>query len=83
MKAFNGVCSQFLDNINDPKLRKCLLSLSMLYESHSGKNIAIDVKRVLRKYKIKGKVGFFVLNNASSNNTAIQELAKRLGKHKK
>ena len=43
-----------------------------------GANQAQIVLNVIGEYKIGGKIGFFILNNASSNNTAVNLILKTL-----
>ena len=44
-----------------------LLAIRQLKGGHSGENIAASVLRVIKEYKIRDRVGFLVLDNASSN----------------
>lgn len=81
LKAMNGIVTHFWDhNIDENNLRNCLLALSPMMEAHTGKNIAKDVARAIKDYSISDKIGYFVLDNASNNDTALEELGKLLGK---
>jgi hypothetical protein len=55
-----------------------LLSLRRLEGSHSGENIAELVIETLQKYQID-RLGYFVCDNASSNDTAIRDILKSYG----
>jgi hypothetical protein len=46
-------------------------------DRHSGQVIAQSVVRVIKDYNFGDKLGFFVLDNASSNDTCVAELAKQ------
>jgi hypothetical protein len=53
-----------------------ILSLPELYGQHSGVNIASVVVTTLTHFRVnKDSVGFFVLNNAYNNDTAVASLA--------
>jgi hypothetical protein len=56
-----------------------VVSLPELIDRHSRDNIATHVVDVLRSYGITHKVGYFTLDNASNNDTAIEEIGKALG----
>lgn len=84
IKAINGIVSHFLDqNPAFERPRTSLLALSPMYDSHEGVNIAKNVIQTIRDYKITEKIGYFVLDNAGNNDTAIAEVARRLGKGEK
>ena len=42
------------------------------------KNIAEAIITVIKTYKIISKIGYFVLNNAGSNNTCVSTIIERL-----
>jgi hypothetical protein len=46
-------------------------------DHHSGQAIAQTVVPVIKDYNFSDKLGFFVLDNASSNDTCVAELAKQ------
>ena len=57
-----------------------LLGLRRLCGPYSGENIAEAVLKVIHKYELTGnQVGWFVLDNASSNDTCVAEILKALG----
>ena len=42
--------------------------------AHSEENIAEIIKTLIYKYKIENRIGYFVLNNISSNNICVRKL---------
>lgn len=69
-----GVCVHHLNA--DGKLEDYLLGLPELHGQHSGNNIATIVASTLRQFGVdKDRVGYFVLDNAYNNDTAIEALA--------
>jgi hypothetical protein len=46
--------------------------------SHAGKAIAANVLAVIDNYDLRNKVGFFILDNASRNDTAVEILGETL-----
>ncbi|KAG7418779.1 hypothetical protein Forpe1208_v003635 [Fusarium oxysporum f. sp. rapae] len=75
--ALYGICCYFLNTLGQPG--KLVLGLPELVDRHSGGNIAAHVVEVLRSYGITHKVGYFTLDNASNNDTAMEEIGKALG----
>ena len=74
-KAINGITASWVDR----KGHCCtaLLALTEMGDRHSGQAIAQSVVPVIKDYNFGDKLGFFVLDNASSNDTCIAELAKQ------
>ncbi|KAM4059221.1 poly(ADP-ribose) polymerase catalytic domain-containing protein [Hirsutella rhossiliensis] len=70
-----AIVSHFLDAAY--KLQTALLDLPVLKGPHTGENIAKVLAAVMGSYEIGQNVGFFMMDNASSNDTCIRELAKR------
>lgn len=64
-----GVHGHFMN----PRYRvdNVLLGLRRLRGPHSGENIAEAIVSVIRTYEITNKIGYFVLDNASSNTTCV------------
>lgn len=56
----------------------CLLRFKRLRGSHLGLHQAEIVWSVIRAYGIQNRLGNFTLDNASNNDTALEELAARL-----
>jgi hypothetical protein len=54
--------------------------LPKLHRAHTGNNIAAVAITILRLFGVNNtSVGYFVLNNASNNNTAVESLAEEFG----
>jgi hypothetical protein len=47
------------------------LAIRQLKGEHSGKNIAGSVLQVIKEYRIRDRIVFFFLDNASSNDVAV------------
>jgi hypothetical protein len=75
--AFVGVVGHYMSS--QYKVETTLLGLRRLRGTHSGENIAEAVLKVIRKYGLTGdQIGWFVLDNATSNDTCIAEILKAL-----
>src|SRR5579859_4616256 len=59
--------------MND-NLQSVLIALSKLYRAHTGANIGKAIIDTLDLYNIMKKLGYFMLDNASSNNTAVEAI---------
>jgi hypothetical protein len=70
-----AVVAHFLDEKH--KLQTALLDLPPLKGPHSGENIAKVLSTVINLYDISAVIGFFMMDNASNNDTCIGELAKQ------
>lgn len=70
--AVLAIVSHFLDN--DDKNTALLLGLRRVRGSHSGENIAKEVLYVLREYEIGNRFGYFILDNAPSNDNAVRAI---------
>ena len=46
-----------------------------MYRAHSGAAIAEELLTVMREFKISDRVGYFVADNASNNDTTLREMA--------
>ena len=60
------------------KAEATLLAIRELKEEHTGKNIAEKIYAVIKEYSISNKLGYFVMDNASNNDTALVSLNKRI-----
>ncbi|EXU94500.1 hAT family dimerization domain protein [Metarhizium robertsii] len=69
-----GIVGHFVD-IEGEK-RDVLLGLPRLVGPHSGENIAFYVKGVIDQYELGSKLGYFMLDNAESNDTCLETLAR-------
>ncbi|KAL9563688.1 hypothetical protein ACKAV7_012077 [Fusarium commune] len=70
-----AVCGQWVDK--GYKLRKALLDLLECRKGHSGESQAGLIADVLGRYEIRS-VGYHTGDNASSNNTCLEALSKKL-----
>jgi hypothetical protein len=53
------------------------INLPQLAGAHTGEAIAETIIKTLKAYSItRDKLGYFVLNNAANNNTAIAAIAR-------
>ncbi|KAG7404280.1 putative AC transposase [Fusarium oxysporum f. sp. rapae] len=71
-----AVCAQWVDK--DYKLRKAPLSLPECAESHSGEAQAQAVIDTLEKYGIQSKLGWHTGDNATSNDTCLESIQRKL-----
>jgi hypothetical protein len=74
--AMLAVVGHFVSHTGEAK--SCLLGLRHVEGIHLGENIAQSVIAVIEEYGIKDFLGYFVLDNASSNDTCVQEILKQL-----
>lgn len=76
--GMTGICVHHLDG--EGELQDYLLGLPELHGAHSGANIASRVATVLRAFGMDGRrLGYFVLDNALNNDTAMVTLASEFG----
>lgn len=72
-----GVVAHWIDK--DCTLRNALIGMPRLEGQHSGEKIAMAVSALIRDYGIQRKIGAFVLDNATNNDTAVEILAQEFG----
>ena len=72
-----GITCTFLDN--DFQVRKLVLGLPELTSRHTGENIAAEVIEILSSYEIDDKIGYFTLDNATNNDTAMEAISDHYG----
>ena len=70
--AYIDIVCHFLDQ--NKQLRTVLLAVRNMHGDHSGKNLAKAILPVLDEYLLKAKLGYFITDNASSNDTCIAEI---------
>src|SRR6266480_3781884 len=76
--SFVGVVGHYMSS--QYKVETVLLGLRRLCGPHSGENIAEAVLQVIHEYGLTGnQIGWFMLDNASSNDTCVAEILKALG----
>ncbi|KAK8007233.1 hypothetical protein PG989_001223 [Apiospora arundinis] len=56
-----------------------LLGLPRIEGCHGGENLADRVSKILHEYGIEERTGYFVTDNASSNDTCLEDLGTELG----
>ncbi|KAM5354606.1 hypothetical protein ACJ41O_001253 [Fusarium nematophilum] len=71
-----AIVAHFLDETH--KLQTALLDLPPLKGPHSGENIAKVLSSVLDFYDISPFIGFFMMDNATSNDQGVSKLEKQL-----
>jgi hypothetical protein len=72
-----GITCSFLDERY--QVQKIVLGLPELSTSHKGENIAAEIIEILSSYGIGNKIGYFTLDNASNNDTAMEAIASHFG----
>lgn len=72
-KSVMGIISHFLNSQGE--LKHKVLAVRELQGDHSGENQAIVVVDVLTDYEIEERLGFFVGDNASSNDALCKSLS--------
>lgn len=74
--AFNyiGIVGHFIDG--DSEKRDVLLGLPRVVGPHSGENISIYVKKVIDECELGSRLGYFMLDNAGSNDSCLEALSK-------
>jgi len=71
--AFIGIIGHYIAENGD--LRHSVLALKEVDGDHSGANQALHIMEVLRDYGIASKLGYFMMDNAESNDTMLVALA--------
>jgi hypothetical protein len=74
--ALLAVCAQRVDQ--DYQLQKALLGLPECRGSHSGERQADLIMSILETFGIMSKLGYHTGGNATSNNTCLESIARRL-----
>ncbi|KAJ6436908.1 P-loop containing nucleoside triphosphate hydrolase protein [Purpureocillium lavendulum] len=75
--ALYGICCFFRDECNKPC--KITLGLPEVSARHTGPNIAAEILDVIESYQIQDKIGYFTLDNAKNNDTAMEIIGGELG----
>jgi hypothetical protein len=76
--ALNGIVAHYLDNTF--KSQTITLATPEQIGAHAGVDLAEGVTAVLKDFEITSEmIGYFVLDNASNNDTAIIAIAKEFG----
>jgi len=74
--AILGIVAHFISK--DGKRRTAVLGLRELMGEHSGENMAEVLLQIFKDYKISGRIGYFMADNASSNDTCIDAVLQAL-----
>ena len=74
--AVLGVVAHFINK--DGKRRHVVLGLREVVGEHTGENIAAVLVALFRDYGIGGNIGFFMADNAESNDTCIDAVLRAL-----
>ena len=75
--AILGVVAMWIDATG--KRRSTVLGMRRVYGEHTGENVGSIVIELLKEYNIDGDlIGYFMLDNASSNDTAVELILKEL-----
>ena len=71
-----AIIAHYIDSSGAWKVN--LIALRSLDGEHSRENMAALLLKVFREYKIGGYIGFFILDNASANNTYVDLVLQKL-----
>ena len=75
-----GLCGIIVYFINNKEgYKSFLFSILKLASQYTSVNIADGIAAILTKFNISNKIGYFILDNISNNNTYMQALGKELG----
>jgi hypothetical protein len=77
MLVLLGICVHFLDM--DGRYQSFLLALPEQEGTHTGVNIAANIMEIIREFRLQDQIGWFVCDNASNNETCLEELGSILG----
>jgi hypothetical protein len=72
LRALLGINCHFADKFGN--LKTFLLALPEQSGPHSGVNIADNVAAIIHHYNLKDKIGYFMTDNATNNDTCLEEL---------
>lgn len=73
--SLNGIVAYYHTIKGEP--RTILLALPEHENEHSGPNIAASVAVVIEAFGIQDRIGYFILDNAGNNDTAMDDLCER------
>lgn len=74
--AIIAICAHYIDRHGHPQTK--LLAMRGVEGEHTGENLAIVVLKVIREYRVGRRVGFFMLDNAASNDTCVDAILRAL-----
>lgn len=70
--AFVAVVAHYIDD--NLKLQTTLIGLRRVIGSHSGETVAEQVVQVIREYGFEKKLGYFVSDHTTSNDTCVEAI---------
>ena len=71
-----GLCCHFIDC--SWQARTVILGMKRLIGPHSGENMATLLKEVLQTYNLGPRLGYYILDNASNNDTCLRVVEDHL-----
>ena len=71
-----GITAQFLDA--DGVLQSVVLLIKEVVRLKGGENMSMYIIDTIREYKLKDNLGYFVIDNATNNDTMIDALLTSL-----
>ncbi|KAI8411680.1 hypothetical protein FOFC_08274 [Fusarium oxysporum] len=76
-----GLIHISFDGWRDENNKPCKVTIGVpeLSVSHTGTNIAAEILDVIEAYQIQDKIGYFTLDNAENNDTAMEIIGGELG----
>ncbi len=74
--AILGVIAHFVDK--QGRRRNVVLGLREVIGEHTGENMAAVLLEVFKDYKISGNIGYFMADNADSNDTCVDAILRAL-----
>ena len=72
MLALLGVCAHFVNE--HYSIQTMMIALCCIKGSHTGENIAHTLEQVIKEYDITNQLGYFILDNAESNDICVTAL---------
>lgn len=75
-KNFQAICAHFVDEASI--LQKALLALPFHPNGHGGEFQAIEFMKVINDYDIASQIGYFVGDNATSNDKMLRHISDAL-----
>ena len=72
-RNYLGIISHFIDAKG--LKRDILLGFPRVIGPHSGENLASYIRQVIDQYEFSGRLGYFITDNAESNDTCLQKLS--------
>lgn len=75
-KSLLGVVSHFLEESFTH--RTILIGMPRIWGGHDGNNLAETLFEISRKFEIKERLGCFIMDNATNNDTMVKALSKEI-----